>query len=238
MFDRYAAATAPSWGRRAVIIVSLVLHGVAAIALFIYSIFHVEEIAPPAVSLTFFSAPPPPPPPPPPAHKKTTTEHKVVPVTQVVVPTNKIVQPTKVEKDEKKDDKDDKDDGEEGGVEGGVTGGTVGGVHGGTVGGTGTDLNAKPASPRMVAGFTLAAQVISAADPHLTDEFKSAHPQQVVKGMYKICLGTDGHVTDVSPMTAIPGMDSTIIQQIRSSWSYKPQPLPVCFAKPFAFKIN
>ena len=90
----------------------------------------------------------------------------------------------------------------------------------------------------MVAGFTLAAQVVSAADPHLTDDFKSAHPQQVVKGMYKICLSTDGRVSDVTPVTSIPGMDQTIIQQIRASWVYKPQPLPVCFAKPFAFKIN
>ncbi len=246
MFDRYAAQTEMSWTRRAIIIASLAAHGIGGIGLFVYSIWHVEEIAPPAVSLTFFSAPPPPPPPPPPAHKKSNTVEKKVTPTQVVQPTTKIVQPQKPEekKDDKKDDKDDKDDkdgqegGVAGGVKGGVAGGTVGGVVGGTIGGTGSDLNAKPTSPRMVAGFTLAAQVMSAADPHLTDEFKSAHPQQVVKGMYKICLGTDGHVTDVTPMTSIPGMDTTIISQIRSTWSYKPQALPVCFAKPFAFKIN
>ena len=238
MFDRYQAATAPSWGRRALVIASISVHGVAAVALGIYSIFHVEEIAPPAVSLTFFSAPPPPPPPPPPARKKTVVEKKVI--TEVVQPTTtvKIVQPKVEEKKEDKNEDDGEEGGVEGGVKGGVKGGTVGGVVGGTIGGTGTDLNAKPASPKMVAGFTLAAQVLTAADPHLSDEFKSAHPQQIIKGMYKICLGTDGKVSDVTPMTSIPTMDATIIQQIRSTWAYKPQPLPICFAKPFAFKIN
>ena len=240
MFDRYAAATAPSWGRRALVIASIVLHGSAALGLAIYSIFHVEEIAPPALSLTFFSAPPPPPPPPPPARKKSVqTEHKIIPQT-IVQPTNtvKIVQPKVEEKKDEKDDDDGEEGGVEGGVKGGVAGGTVGGVKGGTIGGTGTDLNAKPGPARMVAAFTLAAQQLSHPDPRLTDEFKSAHPQQTVKGMYKVCIGTDGHITDVTPMTAIPGMDNTIIQQIRSGWSYKPQPVPVCTASVLIFKIN
>ncbi|MEO6951067.1 MAG: PaxA [Polyangia bacterium] len=238
MFDRYAAATAPSWGRRALIVASIMLHVSAAIALVIYSVFHVEEIAPPAVSLTFFSAPPPPPPPPPPAHKKTTVEHKIIP-TNIVVPTKPtIVQPKK--EDDKPPEKDD--DGEEGGVEGGVKGGvkggTVGGVVGGTIGGTGTDLNAKPAGGKMVAGFTLMASVLNAPDPHLSDQFKDEHKGSIVKGMYKVCLANDGSVSEVSTMTSIPQQDSSIIQQIKSTWKYKPQPLPVCFAKPFAFKIN
>ena len=71
MFDRYVQGTKPSWKRRAVLTVSLALHAIAAIVLVVYSFIHVEEITPPALSLTFFSAPPPPPPPPPPAaHKK------------------------------------------------------------------------------------------------------------------------------------------------------------------------
>ena len=61
MFDRYVQGTKPSWKRRAVLTVSLALHGIAAIVLIVYSFIHVEEITPPALSLTFFSAPPPPP---------------------------------------------------------------------------------------------------------------------------------------------------------------------------------
>jgi len=71
MFDNFVAARKPSWKRRALMIVSLGLHGAAALGLLVWSVFHVEELAPPSVSLTFFSAaPPPPPPPPPPAGRK------------------------------------------------------------------------------------------------------------------------------------------------------------------------
>ncbi len=134
MFDRYAAATAPSWGRRALVIASIALHVAAAIALAIYSIMHIEEIAPPAVSLTFFSAPPPPPPPPAGHHKKTPTKPKPT----IVVPTHamQIVQPKVEEKPPEKEEKDEPD--EPDGVEGGVKGGVKGGVVGGVVGSSGT----------------------------------------------------------------------------------------------------
>ena len=79
---------------------------------------------------------------------------------------------------------------------------------------------------------------LSHPDPHLPDEFKASHPQQTVKGIYKVCIGTDGHISDVTPMTSIPTMDVTIINQIKSSWTYKPQPVPICTASVVVFKIN
>src|ERR1700746_3438471 len=121
MFDRYVQGTKPSWKRRAVLTASLGLHRAALIPPVVYSFVHVEEITPPALSLTFFSAPPPPPPPPPPAAHHKTVEHKVVKTVQpTVVPT--LVQPKQEEKEEESSD----DDGVEGGVEGGVKGGQVG----------------------------------------------------------------------------------------------------------------
>lgn len=57
----------PNWIGRTIFITSIVLHAGAAIGLLIWSVFHVEELPPPEVTLTFFNAPPPPPPPPPPA---------------------------------------------------------------------------------------------------------------------------------------------------------------------------
>src|SRR3954454_18694543 len=109
MFDRYVQGTKPSWKRRAVLTVSLALHGIAAVVLVVYSFIHVEEITPPALSLTFFSAPPPPPPPPPPAaHKK--VEHHIE--KKIVTPTTvpQLVQP-------KQEEEKPEDSGEEGGVE-------------------------------------------------------------------------------------------------------------------------
>jgi periplasmic protein TonB len=248
MFDRYVAATKPSWKRRALMIASFALHGIAAIVIIIWSFFHVDEIAPPAVSLTFFSAPPPPPPPPPPARKKSSSETpkttpQIKPVTQ---PTDipKIVQPKEPDKKEEdeKEEEGGMEGGEKGGVKGGevggVKGGVVGGVKGGVVGGTGTDPNAKGPPGRTVAGFTLLASQISHPDPHLPEWFKEQKKGSTVKGMYKVCIRNDGHISDVIPMTPIPGVDQQISDQIRSSWLYKPQPVPVCFVAALTFKIN
>jgi periplasmic protein TonB len=240
MFDRYVAQQKPSWKRRALIAASLVLHGIAAVAILIYSFIHVEEIAPPAVSLTFFNAAPPPPPPPPPPKKKsssTTVEKKpetIIP-TKVVQPTDtpKIVQPKEPEKQDDKEDDDGVEGGEEGGVKGGevggVKGGVIGGVKGGVVGGTGTDPNAKGPPGKMVAAFTLIKEQLQHPDPRMPDAFYTKFRGQTLRGMYKVCLRQDGHVSDVTVMTSLPGADEDVMHQIKANWLYKPQPVPVCF---------
>ncbi len=227
MFDRYVQGTKPSWKRRLLMSVSLGLHGAAAIVLVIYSFVHVEEITPPALSLTFFSAPPPPPPPPPPAaHKK--VEHKVV--TKTVQPTQipQLVQP-------KEEQKEDEDDGEEGGVEGGVAGGVKGGVLGGVVGGTGV---APAAKPKNVPPHVLDQQKISGAMPSLPDIVKI---QRKGTGdavfLAKICIDMGGNVNQVSVMQGIPGADQSILATLRT-WKFKPQPVPICSLSKFEFHIE
>ncbi len=251
MFDRYVVAqTKPSWGRRALIIASVVLHGAAAAGFIIWSFFHVEEIVPPSLSLTVFSAPPPPPPPPPPKAHHAQTEHtQPKPHVEITQPTNvqKIVQPKEEEKKPEPEDEPDEDGAEEGGEEGGVKGGVVGGVKGGVVGGVkggqlggnGTDMNAKPPSPaKLVPQFVLAASKVSVADPHLPEWFKQQHAQQTVTATYKIIVGQNGRVMDVIVLAGLPGLDQTIIDQIKSSWQFKPQQLPVFANWRFVFKIN
>ena len=44
MFDRYVQNTKPSWKRRAVLTVSLGLHGIAAVVLVIYSFVHYKSL--------------------------------------------------------------------------------------------------------------------------------------------------------------------------------------------------
>lgn len=240
MFDRYVAQTQPNWKRRAVIIASLALHGIAAIVLIIWSFFHVEEIAPPAVSLTFFSAPPPPPPPPPPK-KKSSTEHKVTPVEHKILnPTqvNPIIQP---KQEEKKEEPDDSDDGVEGGEEGGVKGGVVGGVKGGVVGGV---LGGVPGgtgtgpAPKLVPQFTLLRDQISHPQPSSPDWFRNQHPHQTLSGTYKVCIDNSGHISSVSIMNAIGGIDENIISQIKQGWVYKPQAMPLCFVSTIKLMIQ
>jgi periplasmic protein TonB len=227
--------TKTGWLRRTLFIGSIGFHGAAAVGGIIYSVFHVEELPPPEVTLTFFNAPPPPPPPPPPAgaqQKKAQTKPKIVPVK-----TNTLKEPTKP-KDEPKDEPDKA--GERGGVQGGVAGGVAGGVVGGVVGAPPTSAPppAAPVAPKMVPSFVFDKERISSPDPHLPDDFKDRHPKQTLNATYRICVGTDGRITEASVVHGIGAVDDAILRQVRSTWVYKPQPVPVCSMRVFVFKIN
>jgi periplasmic protein TonB len=229
MFDRYVQGTKPSWKRRALLTGSLALHGIALIVLVVYSFIHVEEITPPVLSLTFFSAPPPPPPPPPPAKKKTEVKHiekKIV--TPTTIP--QLVQP-------KQEETKDEDDGEEGGVEGGVAGGVKGGVVGGTVGGTLGGTGA-PQKPKNVPPHVLDTEKISGETPHLPDIVKI---QRKGTGeavwMGKVCVDSGGRVNQVSTIQGIPGADNAIVDALRG-WRFKPQAIPICSMLRFVYTID
>src|SRR5262249_24964224 len=102
----------------------------------VYSFWHVDELSPPTVTVTFMSAAPPPPPPPPPPKKHASNKPKTKPVEVVQPKPVEIVQPKEVKEEPKPEEEEEDEDGaEEGGEEGGVKGGVVGGVKGGVVGG-------------------------------------------------------------------------------------------------------
>jgi hypothetical protein len=94
----------------------------------------------------------------------------------------------------------------------------------------------KPA-PKMVASFVFDTQRLAHPDPHLPEDFKQQHPHEVLRGLYRICVGTDGHITKMTTEKSISGVDAMIIQQVQSSWLYKPQPIDVCMLRPFEFRI-
>ncbi len=233
MFDRYVQGTKPSWKRRALMTASLALHAIAAVVLIIYSFIHVEEITPPALSLTFFSAPPPPPPPPPPAAHHKAESHPHV-EKKMVQPTNvqPIVQPKQEEKEEEEDD-----GGEEGGVEGGVKGGVAGGVVGGVVGGT-LGGSGPPSKPKNVPPMVFDQNAIYKPDPHLPDIIKI---QRKGTGeaiwMGKVCIDQAGKVSQIQQMNGIPGADSSIIGTMRT-WKFKPQPVPICTLIRLVYNID
>jgi protein TonB len=245
MFDRYVADTRPNWKRRAWVMGSIIAHVVGGMALIIYSIFHVEEIAPPAVSLTFFSAPPPPPPPPPPAGKKR-EQPKQQPKPDVVVKEKPFVQPVDKPPDKKPepqpepDDGDDGDDGEKDGQKGGEKGGEKGGQLGGKIGGMSTEKPVPPKKEQMRAEFTL--KKVNHPDPHLPDWFKNQHPGQRVEGRYKVCLNPDGHVAYVSTLVGLSGLDMEIMNHIKGNWVYQlPPSAPdtvICFQAFIKFDIK
>jgi periplasmic protein TonB len=244
MFDQFVAGRRPrNTRRRMLMLVSVILHGGAGLGLGIYSFFHVEEIAPPVTSVTFFAVPPPPPPPPPPAgHRSERPKTVDVKPKQVVQPTeipHTIQQPQKQE--EAKDDSDE--GGEPGGVEGGVKGGVAGGVVGGTLGGVvggqiaSTAPPPPPLKPKNVPPHLLDAQAVYRPEPHLPDAVKL---QRKGTGdsvfVAKLCVAQDGSMMRVDVMQGIPGADESITSTIRQ-WRYKPQPIPVCFIANFVFTL-
>ncbi|MFO0735836.1 MAG: hypothetical protein U0270_08150 [Labilithrix sp.] len=230
----------PNWIGRTIFITSIVLHAGAAVGLLIWSVFHVEELPPPEVTLTFFNAPPPPPPPPPPAgnSQKKSTPKKTTIVPKIPNP-NSLKEPKKVEKDEPKEESH----GEPGGVPGGVAGGVAGGAVGGVVGGTPTAAPPPPppapAPPKMVPSFVFDKERLTAPDPHLSDDYKNKHPKTTAQSRYRICVGQDGRVTEISTLQPLGGTeDDNVIRQIRGGWTWKPQPLPICTVRVFSFVIN
>lgn len=230
----------PNWIRRTVFITSIVVHAGAAVGMIIYSVLHVEELPPPEVTLTFFNAPPPPPPPPPPAgnsQKKTTP--KKVNITPKIPNPNSLKEPKKVEKEEPKEEHGGEPGGVAGGVVGGVAGGVVGGVVGGTVSPAPAPAPAPAAAPRVVPSFVFDKERLSAPDPHLSDDYKNKHPKTTATGRYRICVGQDGRVNEMSALQPLGGVeDDNIIRQVRGGWTYKPQPLPICTVRVFSFVIN
>jgi protein TonB len=227
MFEHYLAQGKGSWKRRGLIIVSAVIHGLAGLGLFVWSAFHVAELDPPPVTLTFFNAPPPPPPPPPPAGRRTEPKPKPK-VTQPPSEIPKLVQPPRPEEPEEEE--------EEGGVEGGVPGGVPGGVLAGVPGGV---LSAAPPAPKVVASFVLDGQRVSFPDPHLPENVvMTLQPGQALLGTYRICVGTDGRVTSVSVVSSVAGADAKVMEDIKKTWVYKPQPLPVCTIRNFRFVVK
>ena len=178
-----------------------------------------------------------PPAPPPPAGKRRTPKRKPVPTRVARVEIPKVAPQPIVE--EKDDAVDDDDEGVEGGVEGGVVGGVVGGVLGGTVGSTGGGgiAQAPPPKAKNVPPFVIARDAIQSPSPRMTEIFRESHRGQQTGGLYKVCVGTDGHVYDVVVVKSVAGADEQIAETLREEWLYKPQPVPVCFLYNFQISI-
>jgi protein TonB len=210
----------PKKGRRITYTVSLLLHGAALVAALVYSFWHVDELSPPSVQVTFMTAATPPPPPPPPPRKKSTPKVKPVP-TQIVQPrANQIVQPKEQPKEE------EPDEGQEGGVEGGVAGGVVGSVP--------TEAPAGP--PRFLPPNVARGNLL--IDPQ-SDQYRVKLPPALSKAgmvlwaMVKVCTNKEGRVDDVKIIKgADPSVDPNIITTLKT-WRYKPavvegRPVPFC----------
>ncbi len=200
---------------------SLVVHGIGAFGLLSASVLHVDEISAPPLTLTYFSSAPEPPPPlgsrTPATAKRRSTKRLSAPALPV--------EPRLAAERPADPDTSDVTPGTGGGD--GVGKGDPNGVVGAPPG-LAVVAKAPPARPRNIASFVFDRQRLSAPDPHLSAEFWRVSPMRSVSGTYRVCIGTDGRIFQIAPTVGIAGEDERIMEHLRRTWRYRPQPLPVC----------
>ena len=227
--------------------VSIAFHGALLAVGIAYSFWHVEELSPPLLKVTFMSAAPPPPPAAAPAGGGNTAPKKkiVVKPKTIVQPKTDIVQPKETPKEEPKEEPKADDHGEKDGVKGGVAGGTPGGVAGGvpggkvggTPGGVGTGA---PTAPKFLPPNLGMAQKLSGDDPPFPPSLR--RPGAVYHVLVKVCVNSIGLVDKVTIMKSTESLlDSGVIDTLRTNWRFRPymagaMPVPFCTIKDFEFK--
>jgi protein TonB len=82
---------------------------------------------------------------------------------------------------------------------------------------------------KNVPPFVIARDMLRQDPPRMSDVFKQSHRGQTVSGLYKVCVDTDGHVYEVTPVKPVEGANDEIVDGIKADWLYKPQQVPVCF---------
>jgi protein TonB len=247
----------PRRRRRLTYAISLIVHG-ALLALGIaYSFWHVEEISPPTVRVTFMSSAPPPPapPPPPPAGGGGEAKKKITP--RIKPTPNQLVQPRTIQpkREEPKvdpaehpqshdDDDDDRDHGIAGGTKGGTIGGTVGGTIGGTIGGTvggGAPAALAPPPAKLLPPQMGARQKLSGDDPDFPAVLRRSGLVYLV--MAKICVSKGGQVDSVAIIKgADPLLEKNVVSAVKG-WRYRPLmanslAVPFCYPGVFEFRSS
>lgn len=253
-FRTQAQARRVSPRRKLIYALSVGFHALLIAVGVMYSFWHIEELSPPLLKVTFLSAAPPPPPPPPPAGgggaaRKPKVTVKPKPVLQPK-PAD-IVQPREVKKDpppEEKPKPDDGEKGEKGGVKGGVEGGTVGGTVGGTIGGKpGGVLGGTPGGtgaappPKFLPPNIGVGQRISGSEKDVPFPPSLRKPGMIYRVLAKITVNASGVVEKVTIMKgADPLLDEGVVNTVKT-WRFRPYlanntPIPFSFTNVFEFR--
>ncbi len=251
-FDAFRAESQPGPRRgRLTAALSIAFHGALLAAGIAYSFWHVDELTPPSVKVTFLSAAPPPPPPPPPAGGGGAARKKAVvkPKTPIKIPD--IVQPRETPEERPKEIKATTDGpGERGGVKGGVIGGTIGGTIGGSIGGqiggtkggvVGGTIGGSVHGPKFLPSSVAEGQKSSGEPPAFPPALRRTGLSY--RAVAKICISATGAVDQVTIMKAAdPVLDQNIIATVKQ-WHYRPYlfggaPIPFCTVAAFDFKTE
>ncbi|MDB4964542.1 MAG: Serine/threonine protein kinase PrkC, regulator of stationary phase [Myxococcales bacterium] len=91
--------------------------------------------------------------------------------------------------------------------------------------------------PKNVNAHTLDSQQISHADPHLPEIVRIQRKGTGdARFAAKVCINNEGRVYQVNVLQSIPGADDAVVNAIKQ-WSYKPQPVSVCFVANIIFDL-
>lgn len=95
-----------------------------------------------------------------------------------------------------------------------------------------------PVKPKNVGAHMLDGQELFHPDPHLPEVVKTQrHGTGEAMFTGKICVDTYGKVFQVNVLHGIPGADEKIVETMRN-WTYRPQPVSVCFLANIVFDIK
>jgi protein TonB len=244
MFGNFTAAKhrkAPPWAGP-VLAGAIAIHVVLFTAMWVKTIWQIDQLDKPKSTIDLAVAPPPPPPPPPPPGGAKPHEQQITPKK---IKVKDIVQPVKIEKQEATvvEDKGDPN-GEIGGEEGGVAGGVVGGVVGAPPPPPPPPPPPAPPQnvpPTMLEGSRIAGEKQIVPDDVTRTEIQRSGKDKIV-GSFKLCLTVGGEIQSVTMLksTGFPDYDSKIQTKILGEWRYKPynvngKAVPVCTAVTFIY---
>jgi len=195
---------------------SLALHALALIALFVVPVLTSMSLPEPTAAVRAFFVEPavnaaPAPPPPPPAIRSAghrSTEPRLQESRGFIAPLDI---PAAVPKP-------GLDLGVDGGVPGGVEGGVEGGVVGGVVGGI-PSAPAPPKAPVRVGGAVEAPTRVTYVAPEYPSLARRAHVSGIV--VIDAVLSPDGRVTGAKVLRSIPMLDEAALTAVRQ-WIYSP----------------
>jgi periplasmic protein TonB len=237
----------PRRGRRITYLLSAGVHAAAVLAGLAYSFWHIEELSPRTVTVTFISAAAAPPPPPPLASLEgsvTAPKHRpaVHPKINSAPQTPDVVQPkiehTEPEKENPKESPKNEtngphnDKGAAGNSPAGLNGGIAGGVKGGVAVGTPGGVGPASTTPKFLPPQIGAQQRISGMEPNFPAHLRRPGANYIVRA--KICVGTSGLVESVTLLKrAHPELDNNAITALKG-WRYRPlmangTPAPFCY---------
>jgi len=95
-----------------------------------------------------------------------------------------------------------------------------------------------PQKPRNVNARTLDSQQVFHPDPQLPAIVRSQRRGTGdARFAAKVCVGNDGRVYQVNVLSSIPGADDAIASTIKQ-WTYKPQPVSVCFVANIVYDLQ